>query len=114
MTFGVRPRAFTLAGAATDRTISGAVELIEPMGAETLFHVRSGPLDMRVVVPREIRVQPGHVVHLPATRAGAFLRRRRKGGAMTDMDAPADRHVGSRRRHRRVQHHRVLHSSRWC
>ncbi len=64
MTFGVRPRAFTLAGAATERTISGAVELIEPMGAETLFHVRSGKLDIRVVVPREIRVKPGHVVHL--------------------------------------------------
>jgi multiple sugar transport system ATP-binding protein len=64
MTFGVRPRAFTLAGAATERTISGQVELIEPMGAETLFHVRSAGLDIRVVVPREIRVKPGHSVHL--------------------------------------------------
>lgn len=64
MTFGVRPRAFTLAGAASHHTISGTVELIEPMGAETLFHIRSGPLDIRVVVPREIRVRPGHTVHL--------------------------------------------------
>ncbi|HET7715295.1 MAG TPA: ABC transporter ATP-binding protein [Bauldia sp.] len=64
MTFGVRPRAFTLAGAASERTISGSVELIEPMGAETLFHVRSGKIEIRVVVPREIRVRPGHVVHL--------------------------------------------------
>ena len=64
MTFGIRPRAFTLAGAASERTISGAVEIIEPMGAETLIHVRVGELDMRVVVPREIRVRPGHVVHL--------------------------------------------------
>ncbi len=64
MTFGVRPRAFTLAGAATERTISGQVELIEPMGAETLFHVRCSGLDIRVVVPREIRVKPGHILHL--------------------------------------------------
>ena len=42
VTFGVRPRAFTLAGAASERTISGAVEIIEPMGAETLIHVRVG------------------------------------------------------------------------
>ena len=66
VTFGIRPRAFTLAGAASERTISGAVEIIEPMGAETLIHVRVGELDMRVVVPREIRVRPGHVVHLAA------------------------------------------------
>ncbi len=64
VTFGVRPRAFSLAGAASERTISGAVEIIEPMGAETLIHVRIGGLDMRVVVPREIRVRPGHVIHL--------------------------------------------------
>ena len=38
-------------------------KLVEPMGAETLMHVRSGTLDIRVVVPREIRVKPGHVVH---------------------------------------------------
>ena len=66
VTFGIRPRAFTLAGAASERTISGAVEIIEPMGAETLIHIRVGELDLRVVVPREIRVRPGHVVHLAA------------------------------------------------
>jgi multiple sugar transport system ATP-binding protein len=64
VTFGVRPRAFNLVGAASERAISGAVEIIEPMGAETLIHVRAGPLDMRVVVPRHIRVKPGEIVHL--------------------------------------------------
>jgi ABC-type sugar transport system ATPase subunit len=64
VTFGVRPRAFTLAGAASERAISGAAEIIEPMGAETLIHMRTGLLDMRVVVPRQIRVRPGHVLHL--------------------------------------------------
>jgi ABC-type sugar transport system ATPase subunit len=64
MTFGVRPRAFSIAGAASEHTLSGSVELIEPMGAETLVHVRSGGLDIRVVVPREIRLKPGQVVHL--------------------------------------------------
>jgi ABC-type sugar transport system ATPase subunit len=66
ITFGIRPRAFSLAGAASERTISGAVEIIEPMGAETLAHVRAGPLDLRVVVQREIRLKPGQVVHLTA------------------------------------------------
>jgi multiple sugar transport system ATP-binding protein len=64
VTFGVRPRAFSLAGAASDRAISGAVELVEPMGAETLIHVRSGPTELRVVVPREIRTRPGQLLHL--------------------------------------------------
>ncbi len=64
MTFGVRPRAFSVAGAASEHTLSGSVELIEPMGAETLAHVRCGGLDIRVVVPREIRLKPGQVVHL--------------------------------------------------
>ncbi|MCP4384039.1 MAG: ABC transporter ATP-binding protein [Hyphomicrobiales bacterium] len=63
-TFGIRPRAFTVAAAESEHTISGTVELIEPMGAETLFHVRSGGLEVRVVVPRDIRVPPGHVIHL--------------------------------------------------
>jgi ABC-type sugar transport system ATPase subunit len=66
VTFGIRPRAFTIAGAASDRSLSGAVELIEPMGAETLLHVRVGEIEVRVVVAREIRVRPGHVVHLAA------------------------------------------------
>jgi ABC-type sugar transport system ATPase subunit len=53
-----------MAAAASERTISGVVEIIEPMGAETLIHVRTGRLHMRVVVPREIRVLPGDAVHL--------------------------------------------------
>ena len=64
ITFGVRPRALSFAGAASDHTISGTVELIEPMGAEILYHVRVGDLEMRVVAPRQIRVDVGHTVHL--------------------------------------------------
>ena len=64
MTFGVRPRAFSLAGAASAHTLSGQVELVEPMGAETLFHVRSGGLDIRVVVPRTQRIKVGETLHM--------------------------------------------------
>src|SRR5687767_719905 len=64
VTFGIRPRAFTIAGAPSERTISGAVEIVEPMGAETLLHVAVGERDMRVVVPRDIRVPPGQMLHL--------------------------------------------------
>ena len=38
VTFGVRPRAFTPRRRGVGATISGAVEMIEPMGAETLIH----------------------------------------------------------------------------
>jgi multiple sugar transport system ATP-binding protein len=60
VTIGIRPRAFIPEGAGSADTIAGRAELIEPMGAETLIHART-PLgsDLRVVVPREIKVKSG-------------------------------------------------------
>jgi ABC-type sugar transport system ATPase subunit len=65
VTVGIRPRAFSVAGAAGAGTISVQAELIEPMGAETLIHARmaSGG-EIRVVLPREMRVAIGTALHL--------------------------------------------------
>jgi ABC-type sugar transport system ATPase subunit len=64
-TLGIRPRAFSLAGAAGPRAISAEAELLEPMGAETLIHARTATGgDIRVVVPRELRVRTGQHIHL--------------------------------------------------
>ncbi len=62
---GIRPRAFTAASEKSSDTISAQAELIEPMGAETLIHART-PVggDIRVVVPREMRVGIGEAMHL--------------------------------------------------
>ncbi len=65
VTIGIRPRALVLDEAASADAIAGRAELIEPMGAETLVHARTSlGSDIRVVVPREIRVSAGDVLRL--------------------------------------------------
>jgi ABC-type sugar transport system ATPase subunit len=64
ITLGIRPRAFALASEADDETVSAEVDLIEPMGAETLLHMRNGESDIRVVVDRNLRLSVGDAVHL--------------------------------------------------
>ncbi len=62
---GIRPRAFTASSAKAGDTIPTQAELIEPMGAETLIHARTASGgDIRVVVPREMRVKTGETLHL--------------------------------------------------
>jgi multiple sugar transport system ATP-binding protein len=67
VTIGIRPRALVPDGAGGADTIAGRAELIEPMGAETLIHART-PLgsDLRVVVPREIKIKSGDALSLRA------------------------------------------------
>jgi multiple sugar transport system ATP-binding protein len=65
VTIGIRPRALVVDEAASGDAIAGRAELIEPMGAETLVHARTSlGNDIRVVVPREIRVSAGDVLRL--------------------------------------------------
>jgi multiple sugar transport system ATP-binding protein len=65
VTIGIRPRALIPNPAGSADTIAGRAELVEPMGAETLIHART-PLgsDLRVVVPREIKIQSGETLSL--------------------------------------------------
>ena len=65
VTIGIRPRALVLDEATSADSIAGKAELIEPMGAETLVHARTSfGSDIRVVVPREIRVKAGDALRL--------------------------------------------------
>nr|WP_298681648.1 ABC transporter ATP-binding protein [uncultured Dongia sp.] len=65
VTVGVRPRAFSVVPNGTVDAIGAMAELIEPMGAETLVHARTVTgSDIRVVVPREMKVKPGEALHL--------------------------------------------------
>ena len=62
---GIRPRAFTATSTAAADSIPAQAELIEPMGAETLIHARTaGGGEIRVVVPREMRIKTGETLHL--------------------------------------------------
>ena len=64
VTLGVRPRACEFVSEPRDDTISGVVDLVEPMGAETLVHLLHGDQDLRVVVDRSIRLAVGERAHL--------------------------------------------------
>ena len=64
ITVGVRPRGLSPAPEAGAATISGRVDLIEPMGAETLVHLRIGENDLRVVTGRGHPVAVGDTLHV--------------------------------------------------
>ena len=65
VTIGIRPRALLPRSESGRDTISAQAELIEPMGAETLIHARGeAGHDIRVVVPREVKVRIGEKLHL--------------------------------------------------
>ena len=66
-TIGIRPRAFAPVSESAADTMTVAAELIEPMGAETLIHARGkAGQDIRVVVPRQMKVKVGDQMHLRA------------------------------------------------
>jgi len=63
-TFGIRPRAFDLVSEAGDDTLTANVDIIEPMGAETLLHLLIGDQEFRVVVDRRRKPTIGQSIHL--------------------------------------------------
>jgi len=69
LTVGIRPRAFDIVADAGTETLSGVVDLIEPMGAETLFHLRIGETDVRVVADHHTTAPVGTTLHIKP-RAG--------------------------------------------
>lgn len=64
ITLGVRPRNVSLASEAGEHTLSGVVDLVEPMGAETLMHVQVEDFGFRVAVERKRHLAPGASAHL--------------------------------------------------
>ena len=64
VTLGIRPRAYEVVSEGGEDTFSAEVDLIEPMGAETLIHMMESGHDVRVVVDRDMRFNPGERVHM--------------------------------------------------
>jgi ABC-type sugar transport system ATPase subunit len=64
VTIGIRPRAFEVTSEPGPDSLTGQVDIIEPMGGETLVHLLTSGLDIRVVVPRELSLVPGERLHL--------------------------------------------------
>jgi ABC-type sugar transport system ATPase subunit len=64
VTIGIRPRAFELASEPEARTLTATVDIIEPMGAETLLHLVADGRDLRAVVDRRIKPAIGARVHV--------------------------------------------------
>ncbi len=64
LTIGIRPRSTELASAAGLDTLTATVDLIEPMGAETLLHLSDAGRDLRVVVGEDVEVNVGERLHV--------------------------------------------------
>ena len=64
VTLGVRPRNLELVAASGPATLSATVDLVEPMGAETLLHLAVGQRDLRVVTERGLAAREGEQVHV--------------------------------------------------
>jgi ABC-type sugar transport system ATPase subunit len=82
VTLGIRPRAYELTAEGGADSFSAEVDIVEPMGAETLIHMIESGRDIRVVVPREQRVAIGERVHLrcKASQCHVFDRTQRRMG----------------------------------
>ena len=64
ITVGVRPRSFDLASESAVDTISGMIDLIEPMGAETLLHLTTEDEELRVVTDHRVAPPLGAQIHV--------------------------------------------------
>jgi ABC-type sugar transport system ATPase subunit len=73
VTLGIRPRAFELIDEPDATALAATVDMIEPMGAETLLHLLADGNDMRAVVDRRVRVAVGDKVHVRLRRSQTHL-----------------------------------------
>ena len=64
VTLGIRPRGLDLVAEPAAGTLAARVDLIEPMGAETLVHLVEGGHEIRVVVDHRVSVEIGSRVHV--------------------------------------------------
>lgn len=63
VTLGIRPRGFEPVDGGPD-TIGAEIDIIEPMGAETLVHALQAGSDVRVVFDHLVPVQPGEAIRV--------------------------------------------------
>jgi len=64
ITLGIRPRAFEPMSEAGADTLGGTIDVIEPLGAETLVHLTAGGEDLRVVLARGSGLRPRSALRL--------------------------------------------------
>ena len=64
VTLGIRPRGLDLVAEPAAGSLAARVDLIEPMGAETLVHLVEGGHEIRVVVDHRVSVEIGSRVHV--------------------------------------------------
>ena len=64
VTLGIRPRSLQLVSENRADSLSAVVDLIEPMGAETLLHLVEGDQELRVVVDHRSEPAVGERVHV--------------------------------------------------
>jgi ABC-type sugar transport system ATPase subunit len=64
VTLGIRPRSVELADEGSSADFQATVDLIEPMGAETLAHLVDGERDLRVVFDHRVRLAEGERVRI--------------------------------------------------
>jgi multiple sugar transport system ATP-binding protein len=64
VTLGIRPRGLDLVAEPAAGTLAARVDLIEPMGAETLVHLVEGGHEIRVVVDHRVSVEVGSRLHV--------------------------------------------------
>jgi multiple sugar transport system ATP-binding protein len=68
VTLGVRPRSFEFVGPETANALHAVVDIVEPMGAETLAHLVEGGQDLRCVVPYTTELSVGERIGVRAKR----------------------------------------------
>jgi len=64
VTLGIRPRNLEIVHEQVDDGLSSLVDIIEPMGAETLAHLNDGSHDLRVVTGWRTPIREGDRVHV--------------------------------------------------
>ena len=70
VTLGVRPRNLEISNEPTPDGISTTIDIVEPMGAETLVHLSDGQHVLRLVTDWRVPLNEGDKVHtrfLPGT-----------------------------------------------
>lgn len=63
VTLGVRPRNLEISHEAVEDGLSTQIDMVEPMGAETLIHLKDGYQDLRLVTDWRVPLAEGDHVH---------------------------------------------------
>lgn len=63
VTLGVRPRNLEISQEASENGLSTTIDMVEPMGAETLIHLNDGSQDLRLVTDWRVPLNEGDKIH---------------------------------------------------